>query len=61
MHDASFDLSQFHLNLLLTLDSGQAFRWRPLDNLGKEWIGLISDTLIKVSAKSAKMLTSNQK
>lgn len=36
-------------NPSLTLNSGQAFRWRPLNGPQTEWIGIISGTVVKIS------------
>ena len=45
----------------LTFASGQAFRWRPIDNAHADWVGIISDSVVKVSGNSATMVGTNQK
>lgn len=42
-----------------TLDSGQAFRWSPLDEGGKTWFGIVSDIVLKVTRKDAQILSGN--
>jgi len=43
----------------ITLDSGQAFRWRPLDESRNGWIGIVSGNVVKVSEKEARVLSDN--
>ncbi|HVB11825.1 MAG TPA: DNA glycosylase [Nitrososphaerales archaeon] len=40
----------------ITLDSGQAFRWSPVDESRQVWIGIVSDALVRVTKNEAKVL-----
>ncbi|MHB1868093.1 MAG: DNA glycosylase [Nitrososphaerales archaeon] len=40
----------------ITLDSGQVFRWTPVDEQRRVWIGIISDALVKVTRHEATVL-----
>jgi N-glycosylase/DNA lyase len=40
----------------VTLDSGQAFRWTPVDATRQTWIGIISDKIVKVTRDEARVL-----
>jgi len=40
----------------ITLDSGQAFRWSPVNESREAWIGIISGALLKVTKKEAAVL-----
>ena len=40
----------------LTLDSGQVFRWNPVDESHQEWIGIVSDKLLKATKNEAVVL-----
>ncbi len=40
----------------ITLDSGQAFRWNPLDESNQVWVGVVSDKVVKVTKREAVVL-----
>lgn len=41
----------------ITLDSGQAFRWRPVDETRTTWIGIVSDKLVKATKSEIVVLS----
>ena len=54
-------LSATNLNSVVTMNSGQDFRWRKLNSSPNEWIGVIGGNLIKVSSQDATLLGKNKR
>ena len=45
-----------HIDPSITLDSGQVFRWSPVDESNQTWIGVVSDKVVKVTKSEAVVL-----
>lgn len=52
----SIDLTSYGFDPAATFDCGQAFRWKPIDREGKEWIGIVNGLLLSVTKTEAKVL-----
>jgi N-glycosylase/DNA lyase len=57
MEAPTVDLRKLDFDPSVTFDSGQVFRWRPIDAARSEWLGIISGTLLRVSSKEVTNVT----
>lgn len=55
--DYDLDLSAVEFDPSITFDCGQAFRWHPLKDDRKEWVGLIGDSAFMVTKTHVKRLS----
>lgn len=53
---AQVRFSHLEFDPSITMDSGQAFRWYPLDSRNKSWVGIISGNLIKLEREGGTIL-----
>ena len=50
------DISAANLSPHMTMDSGQVFRWKRIDDSVDEWVGVAEGNLLKVSRSYATLL-----